>query len=239
MSARLKVNCDLGEGFPHDPKIMPLIDQANIACGYHAGDHTTMSTSVHLAKHNNVEIGAHPSYFDPSSFGRKSFDLTESEIVNLVAYQVGALHGITLAHAYTLGYIKPHGALYNDMMKCDKTLTALCHVSSKFNLPLMILAKTDNSREIQIAKKYKVKLIYEAFADRRYDIHGQLTPRSDANATISDIRSVLTQVQTLEQQGYVETLEGDRISIQADTVCIHGDNPGSDKVAKAIRNLLT
>lgn len=238
MPSILKINCDLGEGFPNDELIMPYIDQANIACGYHAGNHTTMSTSIRLAKTHKVELGAHPSYLDHQSFGRKSIKLTEQEIIDLVAYQVGALKGIALTHSYDIKYIKPHGALYNDMMKCDKTFHALCQVASIFDLPLMILAKADNSREHQIAQRFSVKLLYEAFADRRYDVSGQLVPRSESNASLTKIDDVIAQINTLCLEGAVVASNSEKIMITANTLCIHGDNSNSDKVAKAIREHL-
>lgn len=158
-----------------DELVMPWVDMANIACGFHASDPHVMAKTVALAKHYNVKVGAHPGYQDLSGFGRRSIPHTAAQITEIVLYQVGALKAFCQYHDVPLHYVKPHGALYNDMMADEEVFRAIAEAVSVFALPLMILATTDNQRYLDIADIFDVPLLFEAFADRSYQEDGRLT----------------------------------------------------------------
>ncbi len=257
----MKLNCDLGEGFAawqkgDDKAIMPFIDMANIACGFHAGDALIMSQTITLALKHNVSIGAHPSYQDLHGFGRRSIAYTSDELTALIQYQVSALQGLCSSQNTTISYIKPHGALYNDMMKDDTIFTTVCHAISTLKisqgqaLPLMIQALpsdtlstsfSDNTltRKITIAGQYNVPLLFEAFADRNYEDNGLLTPRSKANAVLSNIDEIRQRAQQLLEQQCITSVNGTKIPMKVDTLCIHGDHPNAVNIATALRKILS
>ncbi|MCC5796661.1 MAG: 5-oxoprolinase subunit PxpA [Methylophaga sp.] len=242
---KLLLNCDMGESLGLwsmglDEQAMPLIDMANIACGFHASDPLTMNRTVLLAKQSAVKIGAHPSYPDLVGFGRRSMQLRAEEIISLIHYQVGALAGICQAHQLQVSYVKPHGALYNDMMRDQAILKAVMQAIASYdsNLPLMLLAKGDNHAEQQMADALGIKLLFEAFADRAYDDHGLLLSRDIAGAVLDDPQRILDQAMLLATEGKVVSHSGQRLSIQADTLCVHGDNPESLKVLQQLRKQL-
>jgi 5-oxoprolinase (ATP-hydrolysing) subunit A len=172
---RILLNCDMGEGFGawrmgDDALAMPLIDQANLACGFHAGDPLIMARSVALAVEHGVRIGAHPSYPDLQGFGRRHLQCSPEEVHALVLYQIGALDAFCRAAGGQLAYVKPHGALYNDLVRDDALLAAVLDACASYRkgLPLMVLALADNQRELCLADEADVPLMFEAFADRAY-----------------------------------------------------------------------
>lgn len=239
----VSLNCDMGESFGswsmgNDPAVMPYIDMANIACGFHASDPKIMSDTIKLAIKHNVEIGAHPSYPDLQGFGRRSIPLPTEEITTMLIYQIGAIKGLCESHNAELSYVKPHGALYNDMQTDMAIFEAVVDAVSSFNLPLMTLAITDNQRLLDIADKYDVPLLFEAFSDRRYQANGQLAPRSLPNAVITNEEEILDQVQQIVQYGKVRTIDGFSIALDADTICVHGDNEKSIAIIDKIRTLI-
>lgn len=239
----VSLNCDMGESFGswsmgNDPAVMPYIDMANIACGFHASDPKIMSDTIKLAIKHNVEIGAHPSYPDLQGFGRRSIPLPTEEITTMLIYQIGAIKGLCESHNTELSYVKPHGALYNDMQTDMSIFEAVVDAVSSFNLPLMTLAITDNQRLLDIADKYDVPLLFEAFSDRRYQANGQLAPRSLPNAVITTEEEILDQVQQIVQYGKVRTIDGFSIALDADTICVHGDNEKSIAIIDKIRTLI-
>lgn len=239
----ISLNCDMGESFGcwkmgNDIAVMPHIDMANIACGYHASDPKIMSDTIKLAITHNVEVGAHPSYPDLQGFGRRSIPLTMEEISTMLIYQIGAIKGLCDSHNKELSYVKPHGALYNDMQNNMAIFEAVVDAVASFNLPLMTLAVVDNQRLLDIADQYEVPLLFEAFSDRRYQANGQLAPRSMPDAVISNEEDILSQVQQIAQYGKVRTIDGFSIPLDADTICVHGDNPHSIRVIEKIRQLI-
>lgn len=241
----LLLNCDMGESLGpwlmgRDAEVMPLIDMANIACGFHASDPLTMDYTVQLAKKAGTRIGAHPAYPDLVGFGRRSMQCTANEITAKVRYQVGALMGICQAHDMTVSYIKPHGALYNDMHQNTEILRAVMLAVSDFDgdIPLMVLAQTNNQAVETIADEFNVPLLYEAFADRGYDDNGLLIPRGQTGAVFEDRKSILSQVRQLAESGSVITRSGNELSLSPDTICVHGDNAESVGAIHAIRELL-
>ena len=240
----MKLNCDLGESFGSwqmglDTEVMPHIDMANIACGFHAGDADVMARTLALAKQHGVAIGAHPSYPDLQGFGRRSMALSHSEIVNCMRYQIAALDGMALSAGLTLSYVKPHGALYNDMMAKPAVFNAVLEAVAGFYKPLqlMILATAQQQAFAEQAKAQDVALLFEAFADRRYTDEGTLTPRSQAGAVLHG-DEMLSQVRQLVKHGSVTTVSGKQLALNADTLCVHGDNQAAIAQVQQIRALL-
>jgi len=241
----IKLNCDMGESFGiykmgFDEQIIPFVDMANLACGFHSGDADTMNSSVALAKQYDKMIGAHPSYQDLVGFGRRTMHCSSSEITSKVLYQIGALSAFCQVHTTKISYVKPHGALYNDMMKDEKIFRAILEALSSFDktLKLMILSTPNNSTFENIAFEYDIKLIYEVFADRNYNDDGSLVSRSDTNAVIHDVELVKERISTLQKDGYFTSINGEKLYIQADTLCVHGDNENALEFIKLLRNLL-
>ncbi|MEH0740903.1 5-oxoprolinase subunit PxpA [Vibrio cholerae] len=234
------LNCDMGESFGawsmgNDTLVMPHVDMANIACGYHASDPTIMSHTVALAVRHNVKIGAHPSYPDLQGFGRRSLAMSPEEVTAMIIYQVGALKALCEAHNTELCYVKPHGALYNDMLKDLSLFDAVADAVCCFNVPLMTLAVLDNQPLLDIADRYELPLLFEAFADRRYLANGTLAPRTLPDAVITNAEDIISQVRQITQYGKVRTIEGYAIDIEADTLCVHGDNLAAIDIIKQIR----
>jgi 5-oxoprolinase (ATP-hydrolysing) subunit A len=240
----MKLNCDLGESFGSwqmglDSEVMPHIDMANIACGFHAGDADVMARTLTLAKQYGVSIGAHPSYPDIQGFGRRSMALSHSEIVNCLHYQIAALDGMARTAGLTVSYVKPHGALYNDMMSKTSVFAAVLEAVAGYYQPLklMLLATTTQQPYRDLADAAGVSLIFEAFADRRYTDEGKLTPRTEAGAVLHKAE-LLAQVKQLVKHGTVTTLSGKTLALNADTLCVHGDNHAAIAQVQQIRALL-
>ena len=222
-----------------DEEIMPYIDMANLACGFHASEPVTMHRSIKLAKTYNVTIGAHPSYPDLEGFGRREMDCSMEEIVSLILYQCGALDGICRSYGEKVSYIKPHGALYNTMMKDREVFKGICKAVSKYdtNIKLMILSNVENEKFATLAKKYGITLLYEVFADRAYQDNGQLVPRSEEGAVLESVDVILKRAKELREYGYIETINGKQLILQADTLCVHGDNAQALSIIKALHQL--
>ncbi len=218
-----------------DELVMPWVDMANVACGFHASDPHTMASTISLALEHNVNIGAHPGYPDLIGFGRRSIPHTPDEISQLVTYQVGALRALCLHQNTDIKYVKPHGALYNDMMKDDQIFRAICESVSVFGVPLMILASSDNQKYLDIADIYDLPLLFEAFADRSYQPDGRLTPRTQPHAVYHNEDDIYNQAMQIANYGSVTTAEGQMIKIEADTLCVHGDNPESISLVARIK----
>lgn len=242
-STRIQLNCDMGESFGNwkmgeDEQVMPWIDMANIACGFHASDPHVMSKTIKLAQHYNTKIGAHPGYLDLQGFGRRSIPHLPQQITELVTYQVGALIALCRFQNTAVEYVKPHGALYNDMMANMEIFKAVIESVSSFNLPLMILATGDNQKYLDIADNYDVPLLFEAFADRAYSNDGKLVPRSREHSVLTNADDIFNQVMQLANFGSVTSIDGTVLSIEADTVCVHGDNPQSIALIQKISQAL-
>jgi UPF0271 protein len=223
----------MGESFGswakgNDEAVMPFVDMANIACGMHASDPTTMARTVQLACRFGVSIGAHPGYPDLLGFGRRELELEAEELEACVLYQIGALDGICRAQGRRVEYVKPHGALYNRMMRDQATLDSIIAAVRRYDagLPLVVLGagESANAALRERAAGQGVELWFEAFADRAYDARGRLVPRSEPGAVHTDVDRVLRQVKEIAEQGQVSTLDGGIIPLQADTLCLHGDN---------------
>ena len=240
----IKLNCDMGESFGiykmgMDEKIMPYIDMANLACGFHASDPVTMHQSIKLAKEHGVVIGAHPSYPDLTGFGRREMHCSTEEIVSFVIYQCGALDALCKSYDVEVSYLKPHGALYNVMMKDVEVFKAIAKAVSKYNktIQLMILSGAQNDAYAKIADKYGISLLYEVFADRAYMDDGSLVPRSQEGAVLKSDDEVLHRAVMLLKEGCIETITGKKLKLQADTLCVHGDTPEALSMIRALYSL--
>jgi UPF0271 protein len=214
----MQINCDLGEGIGNDAALMPYIDEANIACGFHAGDAFTMRETVALCIRHGVKMGAHPSYLDRENFGRKEIELSSEEIYLLVKKQIETLNQIVKTAGGTLNHVKPHGALYNTSAINSDVAKAIAKAVKEVNGDL-ILFGLKGSQSIEVAQAMGLQTAEEAFADRRYENDGSLTPRSQPGACFTEVKDVLDQVE----------------KIKADTWCIHGDGPHALEFAKALK----
>jgi len=220
-----------------DEAVMPHIDMANIACGFHASDPLIMQQTVTLAKQYNVAVGAHPSYPDLVGFGRRHMRCTPDEIQAFILYQVGALTAFCQQQDIPLSYVKPHGALYSDMMQDETILIAILKGVAAFslNLPLMLMAQVDSSRSETLAAQYNVPLLFEAFADRCYTDDGLLQPRHFPGAVFNNQSQIISQAIQLAQQGNVISNNGNLIKLRADTICVHSDNAQSIEAITQIK----
>ena len=245
----MKLNCDLGESFGSwqkglDSEVMPYLDMANIACGFHAGDPLTMLKTIKLATANNVTIGAHPGYQDLVGFGRRSIKYTDNELAALIQYQIGALQAICQSEGAKVSYVKPHGALYNDMMKDLSLFEVVCQAVSsvRLDLPLVIQALPEPAPFETIANKYQLSLLFEAFADRNYLDDGLLVPRAghkySSQAVLSDDKQVEDRCLYLLENNALTSVTGKPLSLQVDTLCVHGDNPAAVTLVKKLNQLI-
>ncbi|WP_428775381.1 5-oxoprolinase subunit PxpA [Vibrio sp.] len=239
-SAKLLLNCDMGESFGAwtmgaDDKVMPWVDMANIACGFHAADPNVMGHTIDLAIRYDVKIGAHPGYPDLQGFGRRSMAIPAEEMVNILIYQIGALKSLCESKNSQIEYVKPHGALYNDMLSDLALFEAVVDAVSCFSVPLMMLAQSNTQPYLDIADKYDVPMLFEAFADRAYLANGLLAPRSEQGAVLKSEEAIISQVRQIVHYGKVNTLDGYVIPIEADTICVHGDNDAAIELIKSIR----
>lgn len=234
----IDLNCDMGESFGswtlgNDEKLMNYVSSVNIACGFHAGDADTMHRTVALAIQKNVAIGAHPGFPDLQGFGRRPMHLSPREVHNLVLYQIGALAAFANAAGAKLHHVKPHGALYNMAAK-DATLARSIAQAIKELDGSLVLYGLSGSHLISEAQKLGLQTASEVFADRTYHPDGSLTPRTQPNALIEDTDDSLRQVLQMVQQGTVQSVDGQTVAIQADTLCIHGDGPHAVAFAQSI-----
>ena len=240
---RLTLNCDMGEGFgpwsmSDDASIMPLIDAANIACGGHAGDPSTMRQCVELARRHKTEIGAHVSYPDMQGFGRRAMDISGQALIDLIHYQLGALDGIARAHSTRVSYVKPHGALYHAMLDDPAIMNDIMRAVSSWHadLELVVLATPRDRKTVQLSVEHGLTLRYEAFADRGYTSRGLLLGRDKPGALL-DAEEAAKQAVAISQNK-LRTPRGKRIPVNADTLCVHSDTPGAVKLIRTIRQAL-
>jgi len=238
----ININCDLGEKSKHhsnkyDPDLLEIVNSANVACGYHAGDEATMNEVVQISKKNGVSIGAHPSFNDPENFGRSRINLSENEIKKLIIDQYEILQKIALKHGENVTHIKPHGALNN--MACEDINLAniLAKTIYSIDKELIYLVPTGSKMEIA-AKKLNMKIACEIFADRNYEEDGNLVSRKKPNALIIDPEEAKKHVLTMVQEQALNCYSGKKIPCEIDSICIHGDNISSLETAKSIKENL-
>jgi len=238
----LDLNCDMGEGFGawamgDDAALLDHVTSANIACGFHAGDPGTIHRTVELAVKKGVAIGAHPSLPDLQGFGRRRMNVSVEEAYDMVVYQIGALAGFATACGGRLAHIKPHGALYNMAAKDVKLAQAIARAVKDFD-PRLVLFGLAGSELIRAGEHAGLKTASEVFADRTYQSDGSLTPRTQHDAMIRDPEVAIAQVRRMVGEGRVRSQQSGDVPVQADTLCIHGDEPGAVEFARRIRAAL-
>lgn len=238
----IDLNCDLGESFGafrigNDKAVLPFISSANVACGYHAGDHNVMFETVRLAQQYGVQIGAHPGFPDLAGFGRREMNLTPREIYHLVIYQIGALAAVCSVNATKLAHIKPHGALYNMAAADRKIAEAIAQAAADLD-PGLVLFGLAGSELVKAGEEKGLRVAEEVFADRTYQPDGSLTSRKEKNALIHDPGLAIERVMRIIREEKVRAVDGTDRSIKADTICVHGDNPEALEFVSALRDAL-
>ena len=241
-SMEINLNCDLGEKSKHhsnenDPDLLKIVNSANVACGYHAGDEETMREVVEISKQNNVSIGAHPSFNDPENFGRKRINLGADEISKLLIDQYEILQNIAIKLDEKVSHIKPHGALNN--MACEdlELATILAKTIYSIDKDIIYLVPTGSKMEIA-AKKLNMKIACEIFADRNYEDDGNLVSRKKPHALITDPEQAKKHVLSMVKNQSLNCHSGKQIPCEIDSICIHGDNKSALATAKSIRDNL-
>ena len=238
----ININCDLGEkskfhSIKNDPALLNIVNSANIACGYHAGDEETMNKVIDISKKNGVSIGAHPSFNDPDNFGRKRMRLNDNEIRKLIIDQYEILQRIAFQHNENVTHIKPHGALNNMACEDINLATTIAKTINEIDKDMIYLVPTGSKMEVA-AKKLNMKIACEIFADRNYEDDGNLVSRSKPNALITDPREAKSHVLKMVKNQALNCHSGKQIPCEIDSVCIHGDNSSSLATAKSIKENL-
>ena len=238
----IDLNCDLGDGSPAESsrtieELLALVSSANVACGMHAGDPSTVAATVRLAAQKGVTIGAHPGLPDREGLGRRFMEVTPQQVYALVLYQIGALGAFTRAEGARLRHVKPHGALYNMAAKDRSLADAIASAVKAFD-PTLTLVGPSGSELLLAARAAALPSASEVFADRCYEADGSLTPRSQAGAMIADEKVAVAQALRLITEGRVLTADGHDIRVQADTLCLHGDSAHAVSLAHTLRAAL-
>lgn len=227
----IDLNSDLGESFGHykigqDEKVLDLITSANIACGYHAGDHNVMAQTVKLAVEKNVGIGAHPGFDDLFGFGRRNIDTSPRDIYNFVVYQVSALQGFCKINDVKMQHVKPHGALFN-LAAVKKDVAEAIAEAVYDTDPTLLLFGLSGGELIRAGEKLGLTVANEVFADRTYQPNGTLTSRTEPNAMVKDVDVAVERVVMMVKKGVTTAVDGTIIPLRADTICVHGDEPSA------------
>ena len=240
MAKTIDLNCDMGESYGRwtlgaDEAIMPFISSANVACGFHGGDPHVMRRTVELAIRHKVAIGSHPGLPDLMGFGRRKMDVSPQEVKDYLCYQTGALREFVRTAGMVLQHLKPHGILYN-MMEADEALAAAAgEAAMESKLILMTLA---SGKYDATCRKMGARVASEGFADRAYNVDGTLVSRKIAGSLVTDPARAAAQAVKMAVEGKVRTLDGVEIDISVQTICCHGDTPGSEKIVRAVREAL-
>ena len=242
ISMEININCDLGEkskhhSNKHDPDLLEIVNSANVACGYHAGDKKTMSQVIEISKKNGVSIGAHPSFNDPENFGRKRINLSSSEIRKLIIDQYNILQNIASNYGEFVSHIKPHGALNNMACEDSEVAKTLAKAIKEISQDLIYLVPTGSKMEEE-AKKLNMKIACEIFADRNYEDDGNLVSRKKPHALITNPEEAKKHVLNMVKNQALNCHSGKQIPCEIDSVCIHGDNQSSLATAISIKDNL-
>lgn len=235
---KVDLNADLGEGCAHDRELLQIVSSVNIACGFHAGDAQTMLQSVRWAREFNVAIGAHPSFPDRENFGRSAMQLPPETIYAQMIYQIGALKGLVESEGGRLVHVKPHGMLYNQSAQQAALAEAIARAVKAVD-PGLILVGLANSESIRVAQALGLTTREEVFADRAYQADGALVPRSQPGAMVESDEQAIAQTLSMIEQGTVQSLSGEWVSVKADTVCVHGDGAHALTFARELRKAFT
>ncbi|MFH5822717.1 LamB/YcsF family protein [Georgenia sp. AZ-5] len=238
----MDLNSDVGESFGSwtmgdDVAIMRVVSSANVACGFHAGDPVTARATCEAAAREGVTVGAHVAYRDLAGFGRRFMDVSPAELTNDVLYQIGALQAMAAAAGTTVRYVKPHGALYNTIAHHREQARAVVEAIRTLDdsLPILVLPNSVIQRE---AREAGLRPVVEAFADRAYNADGSLVSRRLEGSVIEDPDAVAARVVRMATDSTVETIDGQTIAVDAESICVHGDTPGAVAIATAVREAL-
>jgi UPF0271 protein len=239
---RVDLNADVGESFGawklgHDAELIAHITSANVACGFHAGDPGVMRATVALARDHGVAVGAHPGFPDLAGFGRRELQVAPRDVEDFVVYQVGALAGVAAAQGVRLQHVKPHGALFNMAVREAELADAIARATALIDRE-MILFGLPGSELIAAGRRAGLRTACEAFADRAYAADGTLVSRQREGAVITDPERVLARVVGMVREKSVEAIDGTRVALDVDTICVHGDTPGAADLAARIRRVL-
>ena len=226
MNLHVDLNADLGEGAGHDRELLKLVSSASIACGFHAGDADTMHETISTAREEGAAVGAHPSLFDRENFGRKQLSVTPAEVFDAVTYQLGVFQAIANDIGVRPNHVKPHGALYNMATHDEKLAEAIVRAIVSVDLSLVLFAP-DKSALARAAR--------EVFADRNYLADGSLVPRNRPGALMHDPKESAERVMRMLREGRVRSIDNVDVVVRAETVCVHGDTPGSEEFARVLR----
>jgi 5-oxoprolinase (ATP-hydrolysing) subunit A len=239
---QIDLNSDVGESFGSwtmgdDQAVIPLVSSVNVACGFHAGDPLTIRRTCQAAVRTGAVVGAHVGYRDLAGFGRRFIDIAPDELTTDVVYQIGALQALARAAGTQVRYVKPHGALYNaivtDRGQARAVVQAVTEVDPQ--LPVLVLPGSVVAEEARAAG---LRAVTECFADRAYTREGTLVPRRVAGAVLHDPAVVASRVVRMAVDRTVETIDGDAVAVDAESVCVHGDTPGAVAIAAAVRAAL-
>ncbi len=230
----IDLNADLGEGGLYDRELLALVSSANISCGVHAGDPDTMTTAIRLAIAHGVQIGAHPSWPDREHGGRREMQLGFASLRNHLLYQLGAIDALLKAQGAQLSHIKPHGALYNQAAADRDLAEDLVMIVQEFN-PALVVVGLAGGELLHAARQAGLRTRSEVFADRAYTAWGTLVPRSDPRALLHDPQLAIAQSLSMIRDGFVTAVDGSRVQVEAETLCLHGDSPQALEFAKALR----
>ena len=239
MTLRIDLNCDMGESYGawkmgNDEAILPFVSSANIACGFHGGDPATMRKTVAAAIKNNVGVDAHPCLPDLQGFGRRDMKISDQEAYDMMVVQIGSLAAVAASQGTKLQHVKAHGQLYNMAIKNEGLTHALAQAVYDVDKSLVFFGLAA-SNMIPIAEKIGLTVKSEVFGDRTYQPDGTLTPRTQPGAMITDVKQTIAQVLQMIKTGTLTAQDGTVVNVRADTLCIHGDQPGAVEFAKAIR----
>jgi UPF0271 protein len=237
--SEVDLNADMGESFGRwtlgdDSGLLALVTSANIACGFHAGEPATLVRTCQTAVEQGVVIGAHVGYPDVSGFGRRFIDVAPDDLFADVLYQIGALDGIARAHGGRVAYLKPHGALYNTVVHHEQQARAVVQAVVAYEQDIAILGLPD-SILLDVALSQGLRTVREAFADRAYTAKGTLVSRREPASVLHDPEEVAARVVRLVTQHRLSAIDGTDITLEADSICVHGDSPGAVTMAAAVR----
>jgi len=240
---RIDLNADVGEGFGAwtmgaDAELLALVTSANVACGFHAGDPAVMDRTVGLAVRAGVAVGAHPGHPDLRGFGRRAVQAAPDDVEKDVLYQVGALQAFARAHGTRLVHVKPHGALYNQAAEDDTIARAIARGVARAGRELILVGMASTEPMRRAAQAEGLRFAAEAFADRRYTPAGTLQSRREPGSVLTDPAQAAAQAVKIATEGRVTATDGREIALQADTLCLHGDNPAAVANAAAVRRAL-
>jgi len=243
MAGRIDLNCDMGESFGAyhtgaDAEVLPFVSSVNLACGFHGGDPSVMDRSVAMAVRAKVAIGAHPSHYDLRGFGRRAIKADPLEIEADVVYQVGALLAFVRSHGALLRHVKPHGALYNQAAEDLELARAIARGIARVSKELRYVGLATSKAMRRAAEEEGLVFAAEAFADRSYNPDGSLQSRKIDGALILDPHKAAAQALMIARERRVVAVDGKPIPLEADTLCLHGDNPSAEENAWAVRKAL-